>query len=126
MIFFFGLFKKGIKAISRFLYKEREIEEKYKNRTDIKIVAGGLLLSIIIIIIGLISSIFIDIIMGAIGQSTFSLATIFENFSQGGQLLLISITIDLGIALTLFIIYFTKNGYYLILKLVHDLEEKKD
>ncbi|GAG62930.1 unnamed protein product, partial [marine sediment metagenome] len=42
LVFFFGLFKKTSRSLMVFIYKKRELEEKYKNRTGIKIVAGGL------------------------------------------------------------------------------------
>ncbi|MHA1507938.1 MAG: hypothetical protein ACTSO6_04455 [Promethearchaeota archaeon] len=56
LIFFFGLFRKGRKWVLHFVFKVREIEERYKNRIDVKIAAGGLLISIFFCIISLIFS----------------------------------------------------------------------
>ncbi|MHA2089085.1 MAG: hypothetical protein ACW972_12460, partial [Promethearchaeota archaeon] len=52
LVFFFGLFKKTSRSLMVFIYKKRELEEKYKNRTGVKIAAGGLLISVIGIILG--------------------------------------------------------------------------
>ena len=49
LIFFFGLFKKTSRSLIHFIYRKRELEEKYKNRTDVKIAAWGLLISLIVI-----------------------------------------------------------------------------
>ena len=53
LIFFFGLFKKGRRWVTKYVFKAKKIEEKYKNRLDVKIGAYGLLISLLIIIIGL-------------------------------------------------------------------------
>ena len=63
LVFFFGLFKKTSRSLINFIYKKRELEEKYRNRTDVKIAAWGLLISLIGIIGGMIFAVFWDILL---------------------------------------------------------------
>jgi len=121
LIFFFGLFKKGAKGVLRFLFKERELEEKYKNRVDVKIAAGGLLISIMAIIVGIIFAIAQDIILGS-GSSP--LAGLFTEFSAGNWVLFGSLALLALVGLTLFLIYFWKNGNYAIMRIVGILEKE--
>jgi hypothetical protein len=122
LIFFFGLYKKGRKAILKLIYKKRELEEKYRNRLDVKIVAGGLLISIIAILVGIVIALFMDLL--STGQSEFSLIALLSTFTGGQIVLFIGLLIFGIIGFILFMIYFWKNGYYLILKLIGGLEKK--
>ena len=121
LIFFFGLFKKGAKGVLRFLFKERELEEKYKNRLDVKIASGGLLLSIMAIIVGIIFAIAQDIVLGA-GSSP--LSGLFTEFSAGNWVLFGGLAFLALVGLTLFLIYFWKNGNYAIMRIVGILEKE--
>jgi len=122
LIFFFGLFKKGRKTLLKIIFKRKELEDQYKNRIDVKLIAIGLLLSLIAILVGIIFAIFQDLLMGP-EESPFSLTSLLQTYS-GGQIVLFTgmgIFIIFGIAI--FIIYFWRNGYYLILKLFGGLEQ---
>ena len=120
LVFFFGLFKKTSRSLTVFIYKKRELEEKYKNRTGIKIVAGGLLISVIAIILGFVLGPIWDILIGSGGSGT-----LFAFLSSGGPwVLVVGIGIFLIIGAALFMIYFWKNGYYLILRLLGGLEKE--
>ncbi|MBY8987597.1 MAG: hypothetical protein KGD61_04005 [Candidatus Lokiarchaeota archaeon] len=119
LIFFFGLFKKGRKWVLHFIFNVREIEEKYKNRIDVKIAAGGLLISIMAIIIGIVISIIQEILLGE--SSLFS--GLLASFSTGNIILFTGISLFAVLAVILFMIYFWKNGYYLILKVMGKLEK---
>lgn len=121
LVFFYGLFKKSSKALMVFIYKKRELEEKYKNRTGVKIFAGGLLISIIGIIIGFILGPVWDLIVGDSGDSGE-----FFTFlgSTGPWVLLVGAGLFLIIGAALFMIYFWKNGYYLILRILGGLEKE--
>ena len=120
LVFFFGLFKKTSRSLMVFIYKKRELEEKYKNRTGIKIVAGGLLISVIAIILGFVLGPIWDILIGSGGSGT-----LFAFLSSGGPwVLVVGIGIFLIIGAALFMIYFWKNGYYLILRLLGGLEKE--
>jgi len=124
LIFFFGLFKKGRKWVLMFIFNLKEIEEKYKNRLDVKIAAGGLLLSLIAIIIGIIIAVIQEILGGSSSTSPFSgLFTSFSSFSSGNWILFTGVSVFAVLAVTLFLIYFWKNGYYLILKIMGVLEK---
>ncbi|MHA1478541.1 MAG: hypothetical protein ACTSPU_10110 [Promethearchaeota archaeon] len=118
LIFFFGLFRKGRGWVLHFIFNVREIEEKYKNRIDVKIAAGGLLISIIAIIIGTVIALIQDIF---IGESSPFLAIILS-FSTGNKILFAGISLFAILAVTLFMIYFWKNGYYVILRIMGKLE----
>ncbi len=119
LIFFFGLFKKGRKWVLHFIFNVREIEEKYKNRIDVKIAAGGLLISIITIIIGIIIALIQEIFIGSESSPLFAFLT---SFPMGNLILFAGISLFAILAVTLFMIYFWKNGYYVILRLMGKLE----
>lgn len=124
LVFFFGLFKKSSRSLIEFIYKKRELEEKYKNRLDVKIGAGGLLISLLAIILGVIFAVIWDLITGPSGGS-FSILNLLD--STGPWVLFVGISLFILIGATLFMIYFWKNGYYLILKIMGILEkEEKD
>ncbi|MFW9936370.1 MAG: hypothetical protein ACFFD5_01895 [Candidatus Thorarchaeota archaeon] len=120
LIFFTGLFKKGRTLFLRTLFKKKEIEEKFKNRLSVKIIAGGLLISLIAIIIGLVYSFIYDMLFGPEGDSWFS--GILSTFTSGNWVLFAGILVFAIAGIALFIIYFWKNGYYLILKVMGYLE----
>ncbi|MFW9948823.1 MAG: hypothetical protein ACFFKA_01700 [Candidatus Thorarchaeota archaeon] len=122
LVFFFGLFKKGRRWVTKFVFKIKKIEEKYKNRLDVKIAAGGLLISIILIIIGMTYAIIQDILIGSSSGSPFS--GFLESFSGGNWILFSGIVLFAVLAIALFMIYFWKNGYYLILKIMGLLEKE--
>ena len=119
LIFFFGLFKKGRKWVLHFIFNVKEIEEKYKNRIDVKIAAGGLLISIMAIIIGIIIS-----LIQELSSSETSPFFVFLISSPAGYKILFSgIAVFAILAVTLFMIYFWKNGYYVILRVMGKLEK---
>ncbi|MFW9952326.1 MAG: hypothetical protein ACFFKA_19575 [Candidatus Thorarchaeota archaeon] len=122
LIFFFGLFKKGRRWVTKFVFKVKQIEEKYKKRLDVKIAAGGLLISIIFIIIGMTYAIFQDILLGSSSGSPFS--GFLESFSAGNWILFSGILLFSVLAIALFMVYFWKNAYYVILKIMGLLEKE--
>ena len=122
LIFFFGLFKKTSRSLIHFIYRKRELEEKYKNRKDVKIAAWGLLISLIGIIIGVIFAIILDIFASSAGDPS-TIMTLLG--STGPRVLFIGIGLFLLVGVALFLIYFWKNGYYMILKLLGGLEKEK-
>jgi hypothetical protein len=123
LIFFFGLYKRGTKSILKGIFKVRQLEERYRNRIEIKIAAGGLLVSLIAVIVGLVIAIFQGLIFA--DESLIPWQEIFT-YSVGVTILALGIIMFIIIGLCLFIIYFWKNSYYLILKLVGGLEEKTE
>ena len=122
LVFFFGLFKKSTRSLIKFIYKKRELEERYRNRTDVKIAAGGLLISLIGIIIGTLFAIIQDVISVSSGDSS----TLMDLLgSTGPWVLFIGIGIFLLVGIALFMIYFWKNGYYIILRLIGAIEKEE-
>lgn len=122
LIFFFALFKRGTATLLKILFKKRELAEKYKHRIEVKIAAWGLLISLVVILIGTLIATIQEFIMGAAGFFSMLLASL----SQGGLILFIGVVIFTLVGFTLFCIYFARNGYYLILKIVGGLEEKPE
>jgi len=120
LIFFFGLFKKVRRWVLHFVFKVREIEEKYKNRIDVKIAAGGLLISIIAIIVGIIIALIQEIVLPS---ETSFFSAFLASFSTGNWILFVGISAFAILAITLFMIYFWKNGYYVILRVMGKLEK---
>ena len=120
LIFFFGLFKKGRKWVLHFIFNVREIEEKYRNRLDVKIAVGGLLISIMAIIIGIVIAMFQEILLSPSQTSPFS--AFFTSFSAGNWILFAGISAFAILGVTLFMIYFWKNGYYVLLRVMGKLE----
>jgi sterol desaturase/sphingolipid hydroxylase (fatty acid hydroxylase superfamily) len=122
LIFFFGLFKKGRKLITRYIFKVKEIEERYKNRLDVKIAAGGLLISILVIIVGVLIALIQDVLPGSSSTSPF--AEFLSSFSGGNWVLFSGVALFAVLSIALFTIYFWKNGYYVILKIMGVLERE--
>lgn len=120
LVFFFGLFKKTSRSLIHFIYKKRELEDRYKNRTNVKIAAWGLLISLIGLIGGAIFAILWDIITRGTGGGILTLLG-----STGPRVLFIGIGLFMLVGITLGLIYFWRNGYYLILKLLGGLEKEK-
>ncbi len=122
LIFFFGLFKKTSKSLIQFIYRKRELEQKYKDRIDVKIAAGGLIISLIAIIIGVIFAVILDVLNVSSEGSSSLLAFLG---STGPWVLFIGIGLFTIVGVALFMIYFWKNGHYLILRLIGAIEKEQ-
>ena len=85
------------------------------------IAAGGLLISIIAIIVGIIIALIQEIFVGPSQSSPFSV--FLASFSTGNWILFVGISAFAILAITLFMIYFWKNGYYVILRVMGKLEK---
>lgn len=72
LILFIGLYRRGTKALLKYVIKTKKLEDKYTHRTDVKIVAGGLLLSCMAIIVGLIILLVYEILIGLYSTTAFS------------------------------------------------------
>jgi hypothetical protein len=121
---FYGLYKKGINLILKNIFKKKIYDEKYKNRVAVKTAAGALMLSICAIIIGIVFALFYEL-FSTPGGSDSSLITLFAQFSQGQVVLFVGIFLFIIIGLVFFMNYLWYNGYYMILKLIEDLEESE-
>lgn len=118
IVFSYGFFKRGRKHILKWTFKAKDVDEKYKHRIGIKVIAFGFLLSIIFVIIGGIIVIVFLIYSLFAPQTPTSLTT--------SQLcLLIGTTLMITDGLSIFGINFIKNGYYFVLKLIGGLEKEE-
>jgi hypothetical protein len=121
IVFFFGFFRRGRKRILQYTFKAKDVDESYKNRTDIKVIAFGFLISIIIVIVGVV----IFILMIALTLFTqLDPSQTLTTFSNSTLCLLIGITLFILDGLSIFFINFLKNGYYFVLKMIGGLERE--
>jgi len=116
LIFFYGLYKKGVNLILNNIFKKRIYNEKYKGRLTVRLAAGALMFSIFAIIIGILFAVLYDLTMRPAGSEG-TLSSAFENFSQGQVVLLIGLGLFVIIGLIFFLNYLWYNGYYMILKM---------
>jgi len=121
IVFFFGFFKKGRKRILNYTFKAKDVDESYKNRTDIKVIAFGFLISIIIVIIGVV--LFIAMVVLTLFTQIDPSQTL-STLSTSTLCLLIGITLFILDGLSIFFINFLKNGYYFVLKMIGGLERE--
>jgi len=125
VVYFFGLYKKGRTLILKNIFRKKLFNEKYRNRIGVKIAAGALMFSIFAIIIGITTAILYDIFTSpSPGGERTTLTTIFAEISQGQIVLFIGMLMLLIIGLLFFLNYLWYNGYYLILRMIKDLEEE--
>jgi len=124
LILFYGLFKRGVSVLLNSIFRPRELEEKFKNRKLVKVVAGALMLSLFAIVVGIVISIFYEIFRSIIGGTEFTIVGLTENLSGGQIALIISILYFIVTLLAYALVYFWFNGYGLIIKLLYTLEEE--
>ncbi len=122
LIFFYGLYKKGVNLILNNIFRKRIYNDKYKGRITVRLAAGALMFSIFAIIIGIFFAVFWDLAMRPAGGEG-TLSTAFENFSQGQVVLTIGIGLFVMIGLIYLLNALWYNGYYYILKMITDLED---
>ena len=125
VVYFFGLYKKGRTLILRNIFRKKHYQDKYRNRIGVKLAAGALMFSIFAIIIGILTAIIYDLLTSPSpnGDRT-TLSTLFAELSQGQIVLVIGMIMLLIIGLVFFLNYLWYNGYYLILRMIKDLEEE--
>jgi len=124
VVYFFGLYKKGRTLILKNIFRKKLFNEKYRNRIGVKIAAGALMLSIFSIIIGILTAVIYDLFTRPATGDRVTLTTIFAEMSQGQGVLFIGILMLIIIGLVFFLNYLWYNGYYLILRMIQDLEEE--
>jgi len=121
IVFFFGFFRRGRKRILKWTFKAKDVDQAYKNRTDIKVIAFGFLISIIIVIIGIVLFI---LMIGLTLFTQLDPSQTLTTFSNSTLCLLIGITLFILDGLSIFFINFLKNGYYFVLKMIGGLERE--
>ena len=122
LVSFYALYKKGNKKILKILFKEkRQILEKYRGKAGVKIIAFSFLISICVIIAGVLYSLLEMLFLS--GSESQGLIAFLISLSQGQLILLIGIASLSLTALILLFKYLIDHGYYLILKLLYNIEE---
>ncbi len=124
IVYFFGLYKKGRTMILKNIFRKKLFNDKYRNRIGVKIAAGALMFSIFAIIIGILTAVIYDLFTRPASGDRVTLNTIFAELSQGQIVLFIGMLMLLIIGLLFFLNYLWYNGYYLILRMIKDLEEE--
>ncbi len=124
VVYFFGLYKKGRTLILKNIFRKKLFNEKYRNRIGVKIAAGALMFSIFSIIIGISTAVIYDLFTSPATGDRVTLTTIFAELSQGQIVLFIGLLMLIIIGLIFFLNYLWYNGYYLILRMIQDLEEE--
>jgi len=124
VVYFFGLYKKGRTLILKNIFRKKIFNEKYRNRIGVKIAAGALMLSIFSIIIGILTAVIYDLFTRPATGDRVTLSTIFAELSQGQVVLFMGMLMLIIIGLIFFLNYLWYNGYYLILRMIQDLEEE--
>ena len=122
LVFCFGFFKKGQKKVLRWAFKAKPLNPEFRNRTDVKAIALGFLFSLVGVIVGVVLFVGVEIL--TLLTSATPSATV-EALSNGTICLLIGFTLFILCGLSIFVIYFIKNGYYLVLKLIGGLEKQE-
>lgn len=125
IVLFYGLARKGVSNILHNIFRKKIVEDKYKGRLGVKIIAGAFMISIFAIIIGLMIAIFYDIFIGIEDPASSIYATL-SSFSQGQVVLSIGIIMFVFIILSFLLNYLWYNGYYVILNIVSDLSGKDE
>ena len=124
VVYFFGLYRKGVNVILKNIFRKKVYNDKYRNRTGVRIAAGALMISIFSIILGIIVAIFYDVFTAPSNGGRTTLTTVFKDLSQGQIVLFIGIIMLVIIGLVFALNYLWYNGYYTILRLIEDLEEE--
>ena len=124
VVYFFGLYKKGRTLILKNIFRKKLFNEKYRNRIGVKIAAGALMFSIFSIIIGISTAVIYDLFTSPATGDRVTLTTIFAELSQGQVVLFMGLLMLIIIGLVFFLNYLWYNGYYLILRMIQDLEEE--
>jgi len=121
IVFSYGFFRRGRKRILKWTFKAKDVDEKYKKRKEVTIIAFAFLISIIVIIVGGVIFV-IMLILTAFTQLDPS--TTLAAFSNSQLCLFIGIALMVLDGLGIFFINFLKNGYYFVLKLIGGLEKE--
>jgi preprotein translocase subunit SecY len=122
MVFFVGFYKKGKQILLKILYTKKELEERYKDNLSIKITAGGVIISIAGLLVGILTIFISEALPGA--QSTVLISILSLICTSIGTIILsIGLLIFLSVGIILLCVFCVRNGYYLIAKAIYKLSE---
>ncbi|MBY9006603.1 MAG: hypothetical protein KGD63_07580 [Candidatus Lokiarchaeota archaeon] len=122
LVLFIGISKRGTIFLLKVFFSKIEVEDQFKNKFHIKMAAGGFLICMIAIFISIILAVVWDIIDGT-EASTTSIFEYLNSISFGLLIITIGTALLVLILISLFIVYFLKNGYYLILRIFGGLNK---
>ncbi len=122
LVFFVGFYRRGKKRILKTLYTKKELEEQYRDRLGIKIVAGGFIVSTIGVLIAISIAIILNTSSGSGDSLLMSLISIIT-LSIGTLILSIGILVFIIIGIILFLVYIIRNGFYFIAKIIYKMSE---
>lgn len=121
LLLFYSLAKKGINLVLKITCLKKDYDEKYKGRTNVKIGAAALMLSLFAILIGIVYLILEEFLVAPTGEGSF--LTFLTSLSGGQLLLFIGIGLLMINGLLFGLNYLWYNGYYLILRMIGGLEK---
>jgi len=120
MVFFVGFYRKGKKSLLKILYTKKELEEKYKDNLGIKVTAGGVIVSIMGLIISILVVVILDALPGT--ESTVLVSILSLILTSNGTLILsIGLLIFLITGIVLLCVFVIRNGFYLLAKAIYKL-----
>jgi len=123
VVYFYGLYKKGRNLILKNIFSKKYYHEKYKNRLGVKIAAGALMSSIFAIIIGTLFAVIYDLLTRPAGGDRLTLSTLLAQMSQGLAVLFLGVFALVIIGLIFALYYLGINGYFVILRMIKELED---
>ena len=123
VVYFYGLYKKGRNLILKNIFSKKYYHEKYKNRLGVKIAAGALMSSIFAIIIGTLFAVIYDLLTRPAGGDRLTLSTLLGQMSQGLAVLFLGVFALVIIGLIFALYYLGINGYFVILRMIKELED---
>ncbi len=122
LVAFYALYKKGNKKILKILFKEKkQILDKYRGKVGVKVIVFGVLISICFVIVGILYSL-LEVLLLSGGEFQ-GLIAFLDSLTGGQRILLIGLVSLSLIVLIILFKYFIDHGYYLILKLLYNIEE---
>ncbi|MFX1237859.1 MAG: hypothetical protein ACFE8P_09085, partial [Promethearchaeota archaeon] len=120
LVLFYGLFKRGRNWIIVKSFKPKITTDPLaKSRIEIKIVVYLLLCLLVVVIFGILYAVISEILTTFAGSNS-----IIAGLTTGQLILAAGIVLIIFDGLCIFVIFFVKNGYYLILKLIGGLEKE--
>jgi hypothetical protein len=123
IFFFYGLAKRGISVITKIVFKTRELDKKYKNKTSVKMFAGAIMLSIFAIIIGIVWGFVEEALIGGTGTLS-AFLTSLGNENLGLIIILLGATLLVLNGLVFALNFLWYNGYYVIIKMIGGLDSE--
>ena len=123
IFFFYSLAKKGVSVITKIVFKTRELDEKYKNRTSVKVFAGAIMLSIFASIVGIAFSLLEQAFTGSTGAFSTFIAAVGD-INLGLIIILFGAALLVLAGLIFALNYLWYNGYYMVIKLIGSLDSE--